>query len=125
MIPVPCAMANPAEPARDISSTAVQPPVAWSPTSSLILRSSEIHLSQKSLRMPALRWLGALAVFAAVVSVSKAPALANGAATAWPQATSDIPAQPDVRFGTLANGMRYAILHNATPTGQAAIRFRI
>jgi zinc protease len=75
--------------------------------------------------MPALRWLGALAVFAAVVSVSKAPALANGAATAWPQATSDIPAQPDVRFGTLANGMRYAILHNATPTGQAAIRFRI
>jgi len=43
----------------------------------------------------------------------------------WPQATSDIPADSNVRFGTLPNGMRYAILRNATPPGQASLRLRI
>lgn len=42
----------------------------------------------------------------------------------WPQAYSDVAADPDVRFGTLPNGMRYALMKNATPTGQAAIRLR-
>jgi len=46
-------------------------------------------------------------------------------ATPWPQAISDIPADPAVRFGVLPNGMRYAILRNATPPGQAALRLRI
>lgn len=43
----------------------------------------------------------------------------------WPQAASDIPADPAVRFGVLPNGMRYAILRNATPPGQASLRLRI
>jgi zinc protease len=43
----------------------------------------------------------------------------------WPQAFSDLPPDPEVRFGTLANGMRYAIVHNATPPGQASVRLRI
>ena len=43
----------------------------------------------------------------------------------WAQATSDIPADSDVRFGVLPNGMRYAILRNATPPGQASLRLRI
>ncbi|WP_269514380.1 M16 family metallopeptidase [Brevundimonas subvibrioides] len=43
----------------------------------------------------------------------------------WPQANSDIPADPAVRFGQLPNGMRYAILRNATPPGQASLRLRI
>jgi zinc protease len=34
---------------------------------------------------------------------------------------SDIPADPGVRYGVLENGMRYAIMENATPGGQAAI----
>src|SRR6476619_5792354 len=38
---------------------------------------------------------------------------------------SDLQADPDVHFGTLANGMRFAIMRNVTPPGQAAIRFRI
>ena len=46
-------------------------------------------------------------------------------AAGWPQATSDIPADPAIRFGALANGMRYAILRNATPPNQAALRMRI
>ena len=43
----------------------------------------------------------------------------------WPQTTSDIPAEADIRFGVLANGMRYAILRNATPAGQTSLRLRI
>ena len=43
----------------------------------------------------------------------------------WPQAHSDVPADPRVRFGVLPNGMRYAIMRNATPKAEVSIRFRI
>ena len=43
--------------------------------------------------------------------------------TEWPR--SDIPPDPAVTFGTLSNGMRYAIMHNATPAGSVSVRFRI
>ena len=43
----------------------------------------------------------------------------------WPQAASDIAADPAVRFGQLPNGMRYALMRNATPPGQASFRLRI
>jgi len=46
-------------------------------------------------------------------------------AAAWPQQASDLQADPDVRFGTLPNGMRYAIRRNATPPGNASLRLRI
>jgi zinc protease len=49
---------------------------------------------------------------------------ARAAAPVWPQARTDIQAAPEVRFGVLPNGMRYAIQHNATPTGQASLRLR-
>jgi zinc protease len=42
----------------------------------------------------------------------------------WPQTYSDLAADPDVKFGKLPNGMRYAIMKNATPSGQASIRLR-
>ncbi len=42
----------------------------------------------------------------------------------WGQTISDIPADPAVRFGTLSNGMKYAIMKNATPPNQAALRLR-
>ena len=42
----------------------------------------------------------------------------------WPQAHSDLKADPNIRFGSLPNGMRYAILKNATPPGQASMRLR-
>src|SRR6201996_7377857 len=41
-----------------------------------------------------------------------------------PQAKSDVKADPDIRFGDLPNGMRYAIKRPATPAGQAALRLR-
>ena len=43
----------------------------------------------------------------------------------WPQSVSDVPADPAVRFGTLPNGMRFAIMRNATPKDEVSIRMRI
>jgi zinc protease len=43
----------------------------------------------------------------------------------WAHAQSDLKPDPAVLFGTLPNGMRYAILKNATPAGQASVRFHI
>lgn len=56
---------------------------------------------------------------------AQAAAAASAEAPGWPQATSDIPADPNVRFGRLANGMRYAVMRNATPPNQAALRLNI
>ncbi len=65
-------------------------------------------------------------LFTACALLGAAEALAKTAPTGvWPQTVSDIKADPNVRFGTLPNGMRYAILKNATPTGQASLRLRI
>ena len=75
-----------------------------------------------------------LALSAGLVSIANAqsqaaPVAASTAQVApsnpWAQATSDIPADPAVRYGLLPNGMRYALLHNATPPGQASFRLRI
>ncbi|MBO9545595.1 insulinase family protein [Caulobacter sp.] len=40
----------------------------------------------------------------------------------WAQELSDVAVDPSWRFGTLSNGMRYAIRKNATPPGQASLR---
>jgi zinc protease len=60
----------------------------------------------------------------ASVAAAQAPQRAPGAATGWPQETSDLKPDPLIRFGRLPNGMRYALMHNATPTGQASFRLR-
>jgi zinc protease len=41
----------------------------------------------------------------------------------WAQSYSDIKPDPDIRFGVLPNGMRYALMHNTTPTRQVSLRF--
>lgn len=43
----------------------------------------------------------------------------------WAQDYSDVKADPSVRFGTLPSGMRYAIMHNATPPQQVSVRMRV
>ena len=53
-----------------------------------------------------------------------APPAAKLAPGQWPQAVSDVAADPNIRFGSLPNGMRYAIIRNATPPGQASLRLR-
>lgn len=70
-----------------------------------------------------------LAAASAAVLITAAPALAQTAQVAptdpWAQAASDVPADANVRFGVLPNGMQYAIMRNATPPGQASLRLRI
>lgn len=43
----------------------------------------------------------------------------------WAHEKSDVPADPSIRFGTLPNGVRYAIKRNTTPPGQASVWLRI
>ncbi|MFN9927953.1 MAG: insulinase family protein, partial [Phenylobacterium sp.] len=66
----------------------------------------------------------ALALFslALVTGPLQAAPAAASPASGWPQAASDIAADPDIRFGVLPNGMRYAVRRQATPPGQAALR---
>ncbi|HEY1879153.1 MAG TPA: pitrilysin family protein, partial [Caulobacteraceae bacterium] len=65
------------------------------------------------------------------ISVALGVLVALGAAAAvaddprWAQAKSDIPPDAGARFGVLPNGMRYAVMRNATPAGQTSIRLRI
>jgi len=67
-----------------------------------------------------------LAAASVAVLTAAAPAMAQvQPSDPWAQATSDIPADSNVRFGTLPNGMQYAVLRNATPPGQASLRMRI
>lgn len=54
----------------------------------------------------------------------QAPA-ANVDDTSWAFEKSDVPVDPDFRFGRLANGMRYVIRHNATPAATAVVRMEI
>lgn len=79
---------------------------------------------RSGLSLPLRAWIGvlsALCLAAAGAPASAAPPPVND----WPQAHTDLPADPAVRFAVLPNGMRYAIMRNATPKGEVAIRFRI
>lgn len=62
---------------------------------------------------------------AAPIGVFKVQPPAKLAPGAWPQSVSDLPADPEIRFGVLPNGMRYAIRRQAVPAGQAALRLRL
>lgn len=73
-----------------------------------------------------------LLLIAAPLLAQQTPAPAPAPAAAAPQGDadwfyrgSDIPRDPAWRFGTLPNGLRYAVRRNALPTGQVSIRVRI
>lgn len=54
-----------------------------------------------------------------------APALAQSGDGDWLYRGSDIARDPAWTFGTLPNGLRYAVRRNALPAGQVSIRVRI
>ncbi|PJI88200.1 insulinase family protein [Sphingomonas koreensis] len=66
--------------------------------------------------IPAIAQVAAPAPVAAPVAVDKAPWLYKG---------SDVPHDPEWRFGTLPNGLRYAVRKNGVPPGQVSIRLRM
>ncbi len=77
-----------------------------------------------SLRTAALALLLILAPTAATAQQAPAPAPAP-APPGWLYQGSDIPPDPAWRFGTLPNGLRYAVRRNARPERQVSIRIRI
>lgn len=68
----------------------------------------------------------AAALSLAFVSALSSPS-ASGAEPGpeWAHRHSDLAPDPAVHFGTLPNGMRFAILKNATPAGETSIRLRL
>jgi zinc protease len=93
-----------------------------------------VFAARRARRLPLAMRASALAIAAAAALASPAfaqdapaqPAAAAQPATgvpAWDLKSSDLPADPTVRFGVLPNGMRYALKHNETPKGAAVIRF--
>lgn len=83
------------------------------------------HLPKPSI--PFMNKDGADKPAASAPKIPEAPPLAGPKITdlkpgQWAQALSDVAPDPSWRFGTLSNGMRYAIRKNATPPGQASMR---
>ena len=73
-------------------------------------------------RLPA--FAGALLALALGAQAGHAAPAAAPPANVWPQTYANLPPDPAMRFGVLPNGMRYVIMHNATPKGQASFRLR-
>lgn len=46
-------------------------------------------------------------------------------ASPWPVVPSDLPPDPEVRWGSLTNGLRYAILPNAEPRDRVSLRLLV
>ena len=84
-------------------------------------------------------WLAAAVAGTAAVTAGQAvaapgaPAAPGGVEAAaavaaprgWPHADSDIPADPALRFGALANGLRFVIRPNPEPPGRVSVRLHI
>jgi zinc protease len=64
-------------------------------------------------------------LFLAFAVVTAAPALAQSGDSGWLYRGSDIAPDPAWTFGTLPNGLHYAVRRNALPAGQVSIRIRI
>ena len=70
------------------------------------------------------------AAIAIALVAGTAPAIAAAAPSAqasvngWGIPLTDVTPDPAIRYGTLPNGMKYAIMHNAVPKGSAAVRLR-
>ena len=61
----------------------------------------------------------------ALALLVSAPAFAQPGDSDWLYRGSDIARDPAWRFGTLPNGLRYAVRRNALPAGQVSIRMRV
>lgn len=53
------------------------------------------------------------------------PSATASSAAPWLYRGSDVPVDPAWRFGTLPNGVRYAVRRNGVPPGQVSVRVRI
>lgn len=75
--------------------------------------------------LPALASLLLAACAAGPHPGSMASASARDAHPGWAFEKSDLPVDPGYRFGRLANGMRYVVRRNTTPSGTAEVRMEV
>ncbi|HYX46802.1 MAG TPA: insulinase family protein, partial [Sphingomicrobium sp.] len=66
----------------------------------------------------------AIAIIAGTAPALAATPSAKGAVNGWGVQLTDVTPDPSIRYGTLPNGMKYAIKQNATPKGTASVRFQ-
>lgn len=59
------------------------------------------------------------------LNAAQAPEASAAARTAWGFDRSDLTPHPQVRFGVLANGMRYAVMLSTAPAGGLSVRLRL
>jgi zinc protease len=52
-------------------------------------------------------------------------AISEAARSAWGFTDASVAPHPEVRFGVLPNGMRYALMRNAAPAGSLSVRMRV
>ncbi len=69
--------------------------------------------------------VSALALFALTAPALADAPIAISHPAGWAQTRSDLPADPEVRFGVLPNGLRYAVRHNETPSDGVSMRLAI
>ncbi len=62
---------------------------------------------------------------AAAMAATTAVNPQTDAARAWNFASSDVPVDPNIVFGVLPNGMKYALLKNSTPKDSVVLRMRV
>ncbi|MGH8571028.1 MAG: M16 family metallopeptidase, partial [Gammaproteobacteria bacterium] len=67
----------------------------------------------------------ALALAGLIQAVGLAAPRAAPAAGRWAHESSDLAVDPRIRYGVLPNGMRYALMKNGTPPGEASLRLHI
>jgi zinc protease len=77
--------------------------------------------------LPISRALRSLACLLTLLPMAVAPqtgaqTVAPAASTPWLYRNSDVPQDPDWKFGELGNGVRYAVRNNQVPPGQVSIR---
>jgi len=62
---------------------------------------------------------------ALALSLGVTPAIADApTVNGWGVPFTDVTPDPSIRYGTLPNGMKFAIMRNATPKGAASVRLR-
>lgn len=69
--------------------------------------------------------LAAVSLAAPPAAAQRAGQLPPGTARPWPHEASDVPVHPGIRFGHLANGLRYALMDHAIPPGRLHLRLHV
>jgi zinc protease len=91
----------------------------------LLLAGTAVVLSLRKGAAPSASALGNAAAVERPPTVKTDTSVAQLEPRPWPQAASDIPADPNAVFGELGNGFRYIIYPNSEPPGRVSLRLHI